>query len=70
MYIFSHNYIDSIAIITLELSKQWISSLNATMKIDIQRTQGYKNLTTGQITGAVGKLQRKEADISGNQTKF
>lgn len=32
---------------------------------DVHRTWGYKNKTTGIISGMAGQLQRKEADIGG-----
>lgn len=32
---------------------------------DVHRTWGYKNKTTGIVSGMAGQLQRKEADIGG-----
>lgn len=41
------------------------------MEGDVHRTWGYKDKKTGQITGLSGQLQRKEADIGGqNKTTF
>lgn len=53
----------------LEASKHWIESLNSTMKLDIQRTQGIRNPLTDEYSGLIGRLQTKEADISGNEQK-
>lgn len=40
------------------------------MVIDVQRTWGYKDPKTGQITGMSGRLERKEADIGGKIKTF
>lgn len=50
---------------TLSISKYWVESVNATMQIDVQRTWGYKDLKTGNLSGMAGRVQRKEADIGG-----
>lgn len=39
--------------------------MNATIRVDIHRTWGYKDPKTGQFSGMSGQLQRKEADIGG-----
>lgn len=47
------------------ISKYWIESVNATMKLDVERTWGYLDPKTGLLTGMAGRLQRKEVDIGG-----
>lgn len=40
------------------------------MTVDFHRTWGYKNKTTGIISGMAGQLERKEADIGGLKWKL
>lgn len=60
-----HRQEDMSSKIGFEITKTWVDSLNATMRVDVHKTWGYYDNKTGQITGMVGQLQRKEADISG-----
>lgn len=62
---FSHNKVDTTSKVSFLISKYWIESVNATMEIDVQRTWGYKDPKTGLFSGMAGRLQLKEADISG-----
>lgn len=51
----------------LEITKHWISALNATMRLDVHSTWGYIDKKTGIANGMFGQLHRKEADITGTQ---
>lgn len=64
-FCFSHTHIDTIAKVSLLISRHWVESVNATMQIDIHRTYGYLDPKTGQFSGMSSQLQRKEADIGG-----
>lgn len=61
----SHNRIDAISKLSYVITQHWVDSVNATMTGDVHRTWGYKNKTTGIVSGMAGQLQRKEADIGG-----
>lgn len=63
--IFSHRKIDASSKMFAILAQHWVESVNATMVLDFQRTWGYKDPKTGQVTGMAGRLQRHEADIGG-----
>lgn len=65
----SHNKVDTISKLSLLITKHWVDSVNATLKVDVHRTWGYKDPKTGYFNGMTGQLQRRDADIGGGRTK-
>lgn len=61
----SYNRIDAFSKISYLITTYWVESINATMTGDVHRTYGYRNKTTGIVSGMSGQLERKEADIGG-----
>ncbi|XP_031617481.1 ionotropic receptor 75a-like [Contarinia nasturtii] len=62
---YHHNKVDSTSKLSYQLTKYWVESINATIEGDVHRTWGYRDKKTGVISGMVGQLERKEADIGG-----
>lgn len=65
---FSHIKSDTLSKVALSISNHWVETVNATMEIDVQKTWGYKDLKTGNLSGMAGRVQRGEADIGGEKS--
>lgn len=64
---FSHNKVEIGPKINKLLVTHWTRALNATLRFDVHRSWGYIDRKTGIANGMFGAIQRKEADISGEQ---
>lgn len=59
LMLFRYKRIDSTSKMFYVLAQHWVESVNATMVTDFQRTWGYNDTKTGQITGNYTKMLQK-----------
>lgn len=64
IYIYRDKHIDSIVKANYPLTNHLINFVNSTVEITVEYTWGYRNRTTGQWTGMIGKLVNNVSDLA------